>query len=366
MGHRRSATLGACKQTLPKASSARRGGNRTDSGAEGMLVGLILLGVAVLLAAVLLWAGGGKTLHEAQGSGIIETIPDALEQTLEPAATLVVCSYPLGYGLGARSPNTMAHDIVALCDRLDKVAEALAASGAEVALLQAVDFASQRTHDVDQLHYIAAALGWGFAARVVTWECRYLVSLAWPWPWPVGRIRAGMGVISRYPLVQNTRQRLAASSSFPVLGRVFAPAQMIQMVDVQCGPRPLRLLHADLVVEPLATRQQQARELVDFVLQVETPTSVLVGPWRPEPTEADDDPAVTMIVDALHGRWREAQADDRHAGAPCLFLGSGLRAVETHLIPSDPAASGAYPLVTRLHWPLPMVVINGRNTHEPR
>ena len=50
-------------------------------------------------------------------------------------------------------------------------------------LLQEVDFASQRTHDIDQLHYIAAALGWGFAARVITWECRYV-----PYPvWPAGR-----------------------------------------------------------------------------------------------------------------------------------------------------------------------------------
>ena len=40
-----------------------------------MLEVVVILSMLLLLLGAVLWAGGGKTLHEAQGSGIIETIP---------------------------------------------------------------------------------------------------------------------------------------------------------------------------------------------------------------------------------------------------------------------------------------------------
>ena len=65
-----------------------------------MLEIVVILAVLLLLLGTVLWAGGGKTLHEAQGSGIIETISGALEILPAPAAELVVLSYSIAYGLG--------------------------------------------------------------------------------------------------------------------------------------------------------------------------------------------------------------------------------------------------------------------------
>src|SRR4249919_2609348 len=131
-----------------------------------MLEVAVILSVLLLLFGAILWAGGGKTLHEAQGSGIIETIPGALEVLPPPAEDLVVLSYSMAYGLGdSRQPGV---EPATIYDRLDAVIETIAASGADVVLLQEVDFASRRTYDIDQLQYIAAALGWGFVARVIT------------------------------------------------------------------------------------------------------------------------------------------------------------------------------------------------------
>src|SRR5262249_39069909 len=154
--------------------------------------------------------------------------------------------YHLGYALEGQPWHSTALDVAGMCDRLDRVVEMIAASGADVALLQAVDFASQRSHNIDQLHYIAEALGWGFAARTLTWECRYLPSPLWPLGRPLGRVGAGMGVISRYPLVQNTRQRLSHASPLPGLAWLFYPYHTVQMVDVQCGTQTLRVLHGHL------------------------------------------------------------------------------------------------------------------------
>ena len=338
-----------------------------------MLVLSVLLGLVIILLGILLWAGGGKTIHEAQGSGIIEAIPNAWEQLPAPANTVVLLSYHLGYALEGQPWRTTALDVAGMCDRLDRIVEMIAASGADVALLQAVDFASQRSHNIDQLHYIAEALGWGFAARTLTWECRYLPYPFWPLGRPLGRVRAGMGVISRYPLVQNTRQRLSHASPLPGLAWLFYPYHTVQMVDVQCGNQTLRVLHGHLAEYGPAVRRQQARELVDFVGQVETPTSVLMGAWQAaDPGEhtphlerhGSGEAPMEIIVSGLRHRFRSVPEVPTAPGSQRALLGSGLRAVETWAIPLDEPGHAQLPLVVRLHWVLPMVVTDGSSAHE--
>jgi endonuclease/exonuclease/phosphatase family metal-dependent hydrolase len=340
------------------------------------MIGLvIILALVLLLLGGLVWAGGGKTIHEPQGSGIIESIPDALER--EPAApeTLVVLSYDLVYALGAQLASPTVSDAVAICDHLDQIVETIAASGADVALLQEVDFASRRTHNIDQLHYIAAALGWGFAAHAITWECRYLPLPCWPLGRPTGRLRAGMGVISRYPLIQNTRQRLSQPRSQPLLAALFAPYYTVQMVDVQCGNQTIRLLNVHLTAHDAATRQQQARELVAFVHQVETLTSVLMGAFNaafPGTAEAGtntgsaQDQTMDIVRTGLHGRFRTPPkaAATAHCRLEHVFIGSGLQALEMQAMALDTPLSAHRPLVVRLRWALPLIISNGRSTHE--
>jgi endonuclease/exonuclease/phosphatase family metal-dependent hydrolase len=337
-----------------------------------MSVALVMVVLGLLLLGVLLWSGGGKTIQAAQCSGIIEAIPDAWEQSPVPVESLVVLSYNLGYGFGEQW-QAQPFAIGALCDRLDQIAETIAASGADVALLQEVDFASQRTHYIDQLHYIAAALGWGFAARAITWECRYLPYPLWPLGRQAGRLRAGMGVISRYPLVQNMRQRLSQASALPGLARLFWPYHTVQMVDVQCGSRTLRLLHVHLGAERVAARQQQARELVDFVRQVETPTTVLMGAFCAADSgevaasmggERSAEQTVDIVTAALRGRFRVAPAVAVHTYAQQLLIGSGLQASEIRVVSLATPVPRQLPLVVRLHWALPLVTINGSSTHE--
>src|SRR5215472_3461586 len=107
-----------------------------------MLVAALTLVLLLLLLAAVLWAGGGKTIHEPQGSGIVEAIPGALETEPPPPEELMVLSYSIAYGLGVSHSTALPGAAIALYDRLDQIIESIAASGADVVLLQEVDFAS--------------------------------------------------------------------------------------------------------------------------------------------------------------------------------------------------------------------------------
>src|SRR5262249_6999601 len=326
-----------------------------------MLEVVVILAVLLLLLGAVLWAGGGKTLHEAQGSGIIKTIPGALEVLPPPAAELVVLSYSIAYGLGDARQQGRRVEPAAVYDRLDAVIETIAASGADVALLQEVAFASRRTYDVDQLQYIAAALGWGFVARVITWECRYLPAPLWAPQRHTGRLRAGQGVISRYPLVQNTRQRLSQPLTQPLLSPLFSPYRTVQMVDMQCGDRTVRFLNVHLDPRETVTRQRQAQELVAFVRHVATPNCVLMGTFnsvasevtaRPDAPAGSQDHTLDIITSGLRDRLRmvtelpqPSPPQPLHYRREQALIGPGLQTVETQVVMPDEPVSDHLPLL---------------------
>ena len=243
-------------------------------------MGVLLIALALLVGAagLLLWAGGGKTVFEARGVGIVEAVPGSLpESAAVPSDGLTLFSYNLAYGFGDAGSGAAPQTAAAVYDRLDRVIEAIAVREADAALLQAVDLASHRTSYIPQLHYMAAALGWGYVATVTTWECRYL-----PLPWRhAGRVRAGMGVISRLPLEHNGWQRLPKACAMSLRTAMFAPHDTVQVVDMRCGVRGVRLMQACLAPRRTGGYQRQDGELAAVVRRVAMPGCVMTGVDEP-------------------------------------------------------------------------------------
>lgn len=331
-----------------------------------------MIGAALLLAAVLLllgtwkWAAAGETIYVAHGSGIIESIPDAIERHPLPSHTLTVMSFNLAYGMGAQENVHIDPAAATIYDRLDHMVETVAGSGADVVLLQAVDFSSRRTHHIDQLYHIATALGWGFAARALTWECRYLPYPIWPWGQPIGPIRAGMGVISRFPLVQNIRQRLPQPKPSSLSAASFRPLHVVQLVDVQCGTQVVRLFNVHLHSGEAAARLSQARELVAFVQQMATSRSIMMGSFNAALNASD--PTMTLVVNGLRDRLQIAEltypALAPHSRLDHAFIASGLQLLETEVVMPEQPVTHHLPLMMHLRWHLPLLTPEGGRTHE--
>ena len=311
-----------------------------------LLICVVLL-VLVLLGGVV-WASSAAMPRIPPGSGIIEAIPDALEtEPSPPSGQLILLAYRLGYALGPPEARGQPLDAATICDRLDYVIETIVDSGADIVFLQEADFASQRTHDIDQLYYIAAALGWGYAARASTWECRYL---PWPLRQPTGRIRAGMGVISRYPLVQNVRQRLPHARPYPPLAARWLPSPMVQMVDVQCGGTTLRLLQVEGGTTGAIGSRRQLQALASFIRDVQTPASVMLA--------AQPAPLAQLSMELDH-RFRVVTDGASSAGLARALVGVGLSPLEIRVLPVEASVLGQAPLVLHLRWALPLIEWNG-------
>ena len=295
-----------------------------------MSVTLIALVLLVLVVCAVLWAGGGKTVFEAQGVGIVEAIPGRLpESSAVPSEVLTLFSYNLAYGLGGAGAKVAPQGDVAVYDRLDRVIEAIAACEADAALLQAVDFASSRTNCIAQLHYMAAALGWGYVATITTWECRYL-----PAPWrQAGRVRAGLGVISRLPLEHNSWQRLPQSRAFPMMAELFAPHDAVQVVDMRCGVRGVRLMQVHLTPRRASRQQRREEQLGAIARRAAMPSCVMTG-------------VDAAIADGICAHLGATPALCPEAGG--VLLGSGWPDAKVRVLPPLADVSDHVPVLVKL------------------
>lgn len=325
------------------------------------LVVVVLVVLGLILSALISMIG--LQWYTADGSGIIEAIPDTMEtEPAAPTGMLVILSTRLAYTLGSHPDPHSLPTASVVCDRLDQIIETIVESEADIVCVQEADFASHRTHDLDHLYYIASALGWGYVARAVTWECRYVT---WPWTpyWkhPLGHVRAGMGVISRYALIQNVRQRLPQSGIVLPLVRRLSSVPMVQMVDVQCGATTLRLLHHDLGRGECTGGTRTTAALESFIRDVYTHTSVLMGGIRDDVLLLSEQ---FRVVPEADGGATRGRSSGNWAWA---FVGEGLSGVETRLVAPAVGTStekqivdpglvlDQLPVTLRLRWALPLI-----------
>jgi hypothetical protein len=138
------------------------------------------------------------------------------------------------------------------------------------------------------------------------------------------------------------------------------------MVDVQCGSQTCRILNVHLEGKQTTRRPLQA--LVDFVQQVETPTSVLLGVIPAMPADG------VATCTASTTPWTPGQMAatlQRLQGLPVIplptlrqgvVIGSGMHALDTWTLglPGLPGES----LMVRLRWAFPLAEHNGRTPYN--
>jgi len=288
---------------------------------------------SLVIAAVLflLWAAGGR-----QSQGTFEgAVHDygASETAAAPAGgSLVVMTWNIAYAHGPGSEGT-GYAIRPRADieaRLAKIGEVIRDSGADIVLLQEVDFDSDRSHRVDQLEALAHSTGLRHAARAVSWRARHIPFPYWPPSAHWGRMESGGAVISRYPIESNRVTLHPKPASHSSVYNAFYLFRYSQTVGVDIGGRTLRVVNNHLDAYDRANREGQARALAAMVRDFGTSedaasgVDIVAGDMNAPPPEAA----------LLHGFPDEPEADFRGDGTLAVLRGiDGLREVA-------PAASG--------------------------
>lgn len=219
----------------------------------------ILVDTAILffLIGFLYWAHGGP-LHESFiGKNDVPASPAGNE--------LKVVSYNIAYGRGLKGDKGGLKDVKTIKSNLDNISNLLSGKGADIALLQEVDFASKRTHHIDEAKYISERAAFPFYACITMWVKNYVPYPYWPPKNQFGKMKSGICVLSKYPILDNIRIPLPQRSDKPFFYTAFYFDRAIQEVKLDVKGSVVTLFNVHLEPFDFANRAEQAGILANMV-----------------------------------------------------------------------------------------------------
>jgi endonuclease/exonuclease/phosphatase family metal-dependent hydrolase len=294
---------------------------------------------------------------------------------------IVVLTWNLAfaYGRGSEGARFFPRGRVDFERNLDRIAEVIRGSEADVVLLQEVDFGSKRSHRMDQMVELMYRTGYAHGAPALSWAARWVPFPYWPPSRQFGPVRSGGAILSRHPLSTPRVTLFAGLIEQPLWYRPFYPHRYHQRVDVNLGGRVLRAWNLHLEAFKKSARERQARELAAELTSRQWPAPWVVGgDFNTTPPEAkkksgfEDEPADDYEDDRTLESLRGIQGlresvpvgdyvrdESRYFTFPStgpnrrldyLFASDGLKIKEARVLTDAGPCSDHLPLRVRLGW----------------
>lgn len=252
-------------------------------------VSIVLCGVLCALAVLFLWASSGIQQPQTMEGLVYDfgTGPPA-----QPNGTnkMVVLTWNIAYayGVGSDGQDYVPRTAEEIANRLNRIGEIIRGSGADIVLLQEIDFDSRRSHHIDQLEELSHIAGLRYAARAVTWKAGYVPFPYWPPSHNFGAMCSGGAVLSRYPITINRVTLYPKPEANAWWYNTFYPFRYSQQVQIQWGQQVVWVINNHLEAYDQTNRVQQANTLAKMLDMFTNVTGVVIagGDMNTIPPEA--------------------------------------------------------------------------------
>lgn len=241
---------------------------------------VLSLAAALVLLSALLWMAGG---FQSEGTYLAEPVdytPEAPPPVASSTTTLRVMTWNVAWGFGWGSEGsqkpTGKKTRADLQRSLERMGEAIRASGADLVLLQEVDFDARRSFHLDQGEVLARAAGLRYFAPAVSWRANYIPFPYWPPESHFGAMKSGGGILSRFPITHAEVQLLPKPADNPFIYNWFYLFRYLQRASIRVGERELVVFNMHLDAFHLANRREQTG-LVTARVRSEPHDLVIVG-----------------------------------------------------------------------------------------
>lgn len=202
--------------------------------------------------------------------------------------TVVVWNISWGYGWGSEGTGAR-RGVEHFQGSVARVGEVLASLGADLALIQEIDFSSRRSGGFDQAELIAERAGLPWIARAPSWTANWVPFPYWPPREHFGRVHAGGAVLSRFPIARNSVRLLGKPAEYAWWYNLFYLFHYLQRCEVRIGGTVLEVFNTHLEAFKEGGRSAQARELRDVLealSEAERARVLLGGDFNAVPLEA--------------------------------------------------------------------------------
>ncbi|MBU3010420.1 endonuclease/exonuclease/phosphatase family protein [Polaribacter vadi] len=250
----------------------------------------LLLIVACVL--FFFWASS-STLNESEYEDLNVINAD---QKTENDSIFSIVTYNIGYLSGMTNNLPVAKPKSLFDTNLKKVLSETKKINPDIIAFQEIDYDASRSYNINQEQEIAN-LGYGFRAKAVNWDKRYLPFPYWPISMHFGKVVSGQSIISKYPLKDQQRFVLQRVADAPFHRNAFYLDRLAQIVKVTLNKQEVVLINIHLEAFDKVTRVKQFDEVLKLFNQYKKdyPT-ILLGDFN---SEARDKDAIIQKMFAL-------------------------------------------------------------------
>ena len=275
-------------------------------------IGIAVFILSVLFAGCLFWASS-SSLAEKDLSFIKQF--NVGKRTVSPD-TISVMTYNIGYLSGMSNNLPVREDRRFFQSRLHRAVKLFNDVKPGIICFQEIDFHSNRSHFVNQLDSLAVGGGFAFAAGAVNWDKNYVPFPHWPPSTHFGKVVSGQAVLSRYPIVRQSRVVLDRPKRNPFYYDAFYLDRLAQVAEIEIGERTLILINVHLEAYDRDTREKQADEAAKIYLQyIDTFPVLLAGDFNSdpsvEPMQNDKTIAIILRDPRIRMAFSTSQATER-------------------------------------------------------
>ena len=214
--------------------------------------------------------------------------------------TLSLLTYNIGYLSGMTNNHPVKRTKKLFDDNLNHTNKLLSNLNPDFVGLQEIDFKAKRSYEVNQMEEIANASGFNYAAMAVNWDKKYV-----PFPYGLpnvhfGQVYSGQAILSKYPIVENTREVLVKPESNPFYYNAFYLDRVAQVDRIDVNGKTLMLINVHLEAFDAATREKQAKTLLKLYRAYAKDYPVLLfGDFNSTPPNATKPYAVEQTMQTL-------------------------------------------------------------------
>lgn len=169
------------------------------------------------------------------------------------------------YGEGSEGKNYQKLNRAQMLDRIEGAANVIKKYSADIVFIQEIDFDSDRSHNIDQLEYIAKKAGYKNYAYAVSWQHNYLPFPYFPIKNQWAKIKSGGAILSRFPILSNQVYLYAKPKANPFWYNIFYLYRYCQAVTIEYDGNKIGLINNHLEAFDKITRQEQAHKLVEKI-----------------------------------------------------------------------------------------------------
>lgn len=178
--------------------------------------------------------------------------------------TFSICTYNIGYLSGMTNNLAVEHNDDLFINNLQKAKNLFKAIDADFIGFQEIDFNSSRSLHVDQMAELANNCDYGYGARAVNWDKKYVPFPYWPPSSHFGSMLSGQGVLSKYPMSHNKFQVLKKPESNPFYYNAFYIERLAQVSSIVIEDETLIIINVHLEAWDVPTRTTQAETVLNI------------------------------------------------------------------------------------------------------